>query len=322
MAYNAPHFPLQAEPEDIAIYRGRFDQGWDKLRAEKFERMQAMGLIDPNWTLSPKEASDVLAWEDEPHKEWRLRAMEVYAALVDRMDRNIGRIVRLLEDAGQFDNTMIIFLSDNGGNAEFPNIKDPSVLPGGNDYETAYGHYGNGWANLSNTPFRMYKHYIHEGGIASPFIVHWPARLKEPGVLRGQPVQLTDVMATVVDATDSTYPTEYNGHSIYPMEGVSMMPIFERGDIHKEYLFWEHEGNCGVRRNEWKLVRFYKKPWELYHMDQDGTETRNLAAEQPELVQQLAEQYDLWTKRTNVLTQEEYEKFDSRPNRRRKKQQL
>lgn len=315
MPYTAPHFPLQAKPDDIAKYKGRFDLGWDELRAERFSRMREMGLIDADCELSPKEGSAAGNWEEEPHKEWRLRAMEVYAAMVDCMDRNIGKLLELLERNGQLDNTIVMFLADNGGNGEFPVIKDTSLLPGGPDFKVGYGHYGYGWANLSNTPFRMYKHYIHEGGIASPFIFHWPTGLQERGTIRHSPAQLTDVMATIVEYTGAEYPKEYNGHRIMPMEGTSIRSILEADEPHKEYLFWEHEGNCGIRCHNWKLVKFYQEDWELYNLEKDGTELHDLAEARPDLVSALEQEYAKWAERTSVLPREEYVKWDKVQNR-------
>ncbi|KRE36395.1 arylsulfatase [Paenibacillus sp. Soil724D2] len=310
LAFNAPHFPLQAKEKDIQKYKGRFDQGWDVLRDEKFGRMQDMNIIDASWELSPQAASAASPWAEEPHKAWRLRAFEVYAAMVDCMDQNIGRLLQSLEEVDELDNTLIMFLSDNGGSGEFPEIQNPDFLPGGPDYLTGNGHYGYGWANLSNTPFRMYKHYIHEGGIASPFIVHWPAGLEDKGDLRRSPAQLTDIMATIVEVTCSVYPKAYNGNQIIPMEGTSMVSIWKNDTSMKEYLFWEHEGNCGVRHKNWKLVRFYAQPWELYDMVSDGTEVNDLAEQYPEVVRRLEEEYVRWTQRANVLTREQYLKFD------------
>jgi len=155
----------------------------------------------------------------------------------------------------------------------------------------------------------MHKHYIHQGGIASPFIVHWPAGLKEKGVLRKKPAQLTDVMATVLEVSDSKYPEQYKGHKIIPAEGTSMLSILKNDTTSKQYLFWEHEGNCGVRNNNWKLVKFEKYPWELYDLEKDGTEMHDLAGSQPEVVKRLSEEYEKWTKRANVLKKEEYMKY-------------
>ena len=309
MTYTAPHFPLHAKASDTAKYKGRFDRGWDTMRQEKYERMKEMGLIDPSWELSPKETSAAGSWDDEPHKEWRLRAMEVYAAMIDCMDQNIGKLLQALEANGKLENTLILFLSDNGGNGEFPVIRNLEAVPGTPGFTVQDGHYGYGWANLSNTPYRMYKHYIHEGGIASPFIAHWPARLKDKGSIKKTPVQLPDIMATIVDAAGAAYPEAYNGNSIMPMEGTSMLPIFENKLFEKEYLFWEHEGNCGVRQGKWKLVKFHGEPWELYDKEKDGTELHNIAAQHSDIVDRLNDQYVKWCKRTNVLPHEEYEQY-------------
>jgi arylsulfatase len=159
----------------------------------------------------------------------------------------------------------------------------------------------------------MFKHYIHEGGIASPFIVHWPSRLKDKGSIKKTPVQLPDIMATILDATDTDYPKTYQGNTIIPLEGVSMLPIFENTHFEKEYLFWEHEGNCGVRHGDWKLVKFHGEPWELYDKAKDGTELHDLADQFPDIVSHLDEQYEEWRKRTKVLTHEEYEQYSKNP---------
>ncbi|WP_239628644.1 arylsulfatase [Paenibacillus sp. H1-7] len=309
MTYTAPHFPLQAKDIDITKYKGRFDRGWDALQQEKFARMKEMGIIDPDWELPAMDDSGAGAWEKEISKSWRLRAMEVYAAMVDSMDQNIGRLIQTLEKSGELDNTFLVFLSDNGGNAEFLHIKDTTKLPGGPGYTEGNGHYGAGWAGLSNTPFRMYKHYIHQGGIASPFIVHWPAGLNEKGVLRKMPAQLTDIMATVLELSGSKYPEEYKGHKIIPAEGTSLLSILENDTTSKQYLFWEHEGNCGVRNNNWKLVKFEDYPWELYDLEKDGTEMHDVAGSQPEIVKQLSDEYEKWTKRANVMNKREYLKY-------------
>ncbi|CAG7598807.1 Arylsulfatase [Paenibacillus solanacearum] len=309
MTYTAPHFPLQAKAKDIAKYKGRFDQGWDALRKQKFDRMKQMGLIDPRWELPALSDSGAPSWDKETSKSWRLRAMEVYAAMVDCMDQNIGRLVETLRASGELENTLLLFLSDNGGNAEFLNIKNTAKLPGGPGYAVANGHYGAGWASLSNTPFRMFKHYVHQGGIATPFIVHWPAGLKEKGVLRKTPAQLTDMMPTVLEASGSSYPETFKGRAIIPSEGRSMIPIFQSDQSDKSYLFWEHEGNCGVRHNQWKLVKFEKYAWELYDLEKDGTEMHDLAAQQPDLVKQLSDEYEKWAKRANVLKKEDYMKY-------------
>jgi arylsulfatase len=254
--------------------------------------------------------------------------MEVYAAQIDRMDQGIGRILKALEETGQIDNTLIIFLSDNGACAEdipqgvtarelvdqlmiakartrkgapvqFGN--DPNLMPGG---EHTYQSYGTAWANLSNTPFRLYKHWIHEGGIATPFIVHWPRGIKERGGLRHNPSQLPDVMATILDVTGAAYPKQYNGNAILPLEGESLVPSFSSAYGGRGPLFWEHEGNAAVRIGKWKLVRKYPEPWELYDMEIDRTEMHDLAAQHPQRVRDMLEQYQRWADRCGVIPRE------------------
>ena len=327
VAYTAPHWPLHAHEEDIAKYKGRFDAGWDQLREERLKRLVEDGLIHPNWRLTDRDPSQPPFTEAE-HRDWTLRCMEVYAAQIDRMDQGIGRIIAALEQTGQLDNTLIIFLSDNGACAEdipegvtakelvdelmiaqaktrdgrpvkFGN--DPSLMPGGED---TYQSYGTAWANLSNAPFRLYKHWVHEGGIATPFIVHWPQGIKEKGGLRHNPSQLPDVMATILEVSGATYPTEYNGNTILPCEGTSLVPSFASAYGERGPLFWEHEGNAAIRVGKWKLVRKYPGPWELYDMETDRTEMHDLAAEQPDRVRDMAAQYQAWADRCGVIPRE------------------
>ncbi len=327
VAYTAPHWPLHAHEEDITKYKGRFDAGWDKLREERLERLVASGIIHPSWRLTDRDPTQP-PWTEAEHREWLLRCMEVYAAQIDRMDQGIGRIVRALEETGQFENTLIIFLSDNGACAEdipegvavetlvdelmiakattrtgqpvrFGN--DPDIMPGPED---TYQSYGTAWANLSNTPFRLYKHWTHEGGIATPFIVHWPKGIAERGGLRHHPGQLPDIMATVLDVADAPYPREYNGNEILPLEGESLVPSFTQDDPERGPLFWEHEGNAAVRMGKWKLVRNYPGPWELYDVEADRTEMNNLAARHPERVREMSEHYAAWAQRCGVIPRE------------------
>lgn len=327
VAYTAPHWPLHAHDEDIAKYKGRFDAGWDKLREERLKRLVDDGIIHPNWRLTDRDPTQP-PWTDAEQREWTLRCMEVYAAQIDRMDQGIGRILKSLEETGQMDNTLIIFLSDNGACAEdipegvtakelvdqlmiaqaktrdgrpvrFGN--DPTLMPGAED---TYQSYGTAWANLSNTPFRLYKHWIHEGGIATPFIVHWPSGISEKGGLRHNPSQLTDVMATILDVSGATYPREYNGNAILPCEGESLVPSFASAYGNRGPLFWEHEGNAAVRAGKWKLVRKYPGPWELYDMETDRTEMNDLAAEHLDRVREMTAQYQQWANRCGVIPRE------------------
>ena len=239
--------------------------------------------------------------------------MAVYAAMIDRMDRDIGRVVDELKQSGQLDNTLIIFLSDNGACAEwdpygFDGESGPhNVLHTGKELKKigspeSYVSYGSGWSNACNTPWRLYKHYGHEGGIAAPFIVHWPALLKPKGKLESRPSYLTDVMATLVDVTGATYPTEHNGTSILPCEGQSLAPAFRGQKIKSRPIFMEHEGNRAVRNGKWKLVGLRDHSWELYDMEKDRTEMHDLARSNPEQVRILADQWEAWADRANVFT--------------------
>jgi arylsulfatase len=327
VAYTAPHWPLHAHEEDIAKYKGRFDAGWDTLREERLERLVASGIIHPSWRLTDRDPTQP-PWTKAERREWLLRCMEVYAAQIDRMDQGIGRIVEALDETGQFENTLIIFLSDNGACAEdipegvtakelvedlmiakattrtgqpvrFGN--DSSIMPGPED---TYQSYGTAWANLSNTPFRLYKHWVHEGGIATPLIVHWPKGIPEGGGLRHHPGQLPDIMATILDVTGAPYPREYDGHEIQPLEGESLVPSFTEDERERGPLFWEHEGNAAVRMGRWKLVRNYPGPWELYDIEADRTEMNDLVAQHPERVREMSEQYSAWAQRCGVISRE------------------
>ena len=325
VAYTAPHWPLHAHEEDIAKYKGRFDAGWDVLREERLKRMIELGIIDEQWTLSERN-SVIKSWSDTEHKDWEVRRMEVYAAMIDRMDQGIGRIVSTLKSIGRWEDTLIIFLSDNGpdtehlrdayigervrngksifGTAKTRDGRDvrygntPDIIPGPDE---SYTSYGIRWANLSNTPFRLYKRWVHEGGIATPFIVHWPNQIKSVGELRHQPAQLPDVMATLLDLSGVEYPESYKGRSIPPLEGFSMLPTFENQPHQREVLYWEHEGNRAVRKGKWKLVSDYPGEWELYDMEADRTELNDVAARYPGMVKELNELYLDWAERCKVM---------------------
>ena len=333
MAYTAAHWPMHALEKDIAKYRGKYDKGYAYYRRERFKRMKKMGLISKDWQMSPR-AGD---WEEVRHKEWEARCMEVYAAMVDSMDRGIGQVVAELKKRREFDNTLIMFLQDNGGCAEGmgrganvndrwvgaikdrkpmgpdelqPNIwppmktRDgrpvrggPTVMPGPAD---TYIGYGINWANVSNTPFRLYKHWVHEGGISTPLVVHWPQRVKAKGKLRHQPGHLIDIMATCVDVAGAEYPAQFKGSRITPMEGRSLVPAFDDKPIEREAIYWEHEGNRAVRQGRWKLVSRHPGGWELYDMEADRTELNDLAAKHPDKVEQLKALYGKWAARCQV----------------------
>lgn len=325
-AFTAPHWPLHAAEADIEAMRGRYDAGWDVLRRRRAERLVELGILDSAWDMTDRDP-DVASWEDTPHHDWQRRRMEIYAAQVHRMDAAVGTIVAAVEARGELANTVLMFLSDNGGCAEnlVPGWVDelertpvhlpthtrdgrrvfrgntPEVTPGPED---TYASYGTAWANLSNTPFREYKHWVHEGGIATPFIVHWPEGELAAGTVSHGPHQLPDVMATVLELTGVEYPATCGHRVPLPLEGTSMLPTW-RGDGPTWHdLYWEHEGNAAVRQGDWKLVRKFGEDWELYDMAGDRTELHDLAARHPDVVERLSAAYRAWAQRCDVIPRE------------------
>ncbi len=310
LAYTSPHWPLHAWPEDIAKYRGKYKKGWDALRRERHERQVRMGIVDARWKVTDRDPK-VPAWEaDANHDDMDLR-MAVYAAQIDRMDQNIGRLLKHLEETKQLDNTLIMFLADNGGCAE-ENIANENRNPAGP--ADSFTSYHTGWANASNTPFRLYKHWLHEGGISSPFLAHWPARIHKRGAIdTKQPAHLIDVMATCIDAAGgAVYPSNK-----IPLEGKSMLPIFEgRKRAGHDFIAWEHEGNRAIRQGDWKLVSKRPGDWELYNLAQDRTETNNLAESEPARVHSLSALWDGWAERCGVLPWDQYQEMVRRERKR------
>lgn len=301
VAYTAPHWPLNALEEDIARYAGRYSAGWDALRAERHARMKELGLVDERWPLAPRDGETV-DWETVADKVDMERRMEVYAAQVDRMDQGIGRILQALDKTGQADNTLVLFLSDNGacheGGALGFDERKNGVPAGGAD---TYMSYGRSWASAGNTPFRMYKHWTHEGGIATPLIARWPSGIAARGALTHTPGHIIDIMATVVEITGATYPATRNDKPVAPMEGRSLLTAFRGASMEDERpLFWEHMGNRAVRVGDWKLVAQKDGSWELYNLRDDRTELYDRAAEEPERVRALVAQYDAWAERVGV----------------------
>lgn len=330
VAYTAAHWPMHALPEDIARYRGKYDVGYETIRKTRYEKAKAIGLIPPELPLP----DGVGRWAQVPDKKWEAACMEVYAAMIDRMDQGIGRIIAELEAQGELENTLLVYLQDNGGCAEgtgrqgnknHPNIErpqaptlavmsptdfaasgsipaqtrdgypvrmGPKVLPGPADTYVAYGE---NWANVSNTPFREYKHWVHEGGISTPLVVHWPNGISTPGQWRSQPGHLIDIAATLVDISGASYPKD-----AVPLEGRSLRPAFEDRPIDREALYWEHEGNRAVRMGNWKLVAKHGKPWELYDLSVDRIEAKNLIDEKPDLASKLKRMYEAYAARTHI----------------------
>lgn len=314
LAYNAPHWPLHARKEDIERFKGKYKKGWDVLRSEKFERMKELGVLDSDDVLSPRDKGvrswDSLSSEEKARMEYR---MEVYAAQVYRLDWNIGRLVDALKESGELENTVLIFLSDNGASAE--PYKD---LGGGKQSSVnnpdVYGpiSYGSGWANYSNVPYRRYKSMLHEGGIISPFIIHWPKGLKtKAGAFTSRPACILDLMNTAVDLSGAKYPYKFKGNKIIPMQGESLLPIIENStEVPGERVFyWEHVGYKAIRQGNFKAecsirARYDKLgtgEWELYDLGKDKLELQNLADQQPEKLDALIEQWNIWAEGANVF---------------------
>ncbi len=324
VAYTAPHYPLQAWPEDIERYRGKYSVGWDRLRQERFERMVEMGLVERRWDLSSRDP-DSVSWEDvEDKAAWDLK-MAVYAAMVDRVDQNIGRILTKMQELGVEEDTLVLFLSDNGASDE-DRTSTPDIPPGPVE---SYRTVDLPWANLSNTPFRKFKRWNHEGGIATPLIAHWPRVIKNGGEITHQIGHLIDIPATCADIAGAEYPATRDGREVLPLEGRSLLPIFngERREGH-EALYWNQAGLWrAVRMGKWKLVspdhwRDYnpwragggakseqnaqpdpKTIWELYDMEADRTEVNDLADQYPDRVKQMACMYDAWERHCAIRSE-------------------
>ena len=300
LCHNAPHFPLQAPQAEIAQFLGQYKLGWEAVRARRYAKQLEIGLLDKNWASSPLPQA-IKAWDKVPADEQVRfdRLMATYAAVVHHLDKSIGDLVAGLKSRGVFDNTLILFMSDNGGNAE----GGPSGTTQGEPWEAKSNWFaGESWAYAENTPFRLYKHFNHEGGIATPLIAHWPNGIATPNVWRTQPGHLIDIMPTLVEVAGATYPKKFNGHAILPMEGRSLVPAFRDEAIQREALYWEHEGNAAVRVGDLKLVRRGRQgEWELYDLKADRTELHNLAEAQPEKAKELANLWTAWSVRANVV---------------------
>lgn len=303
LAYTAPHWPLHAREETIAKYRGRYGKiGWDKLREQRLARLKQAGIVDPRWPLAARPAN-LPAWDDAPaarQQEWD-EEMSIYAAQVEEMDQGIGRVLEALKVTGGETNTLVLFLSDNGGAAEDPNRSLRSAVPG---MRESYEGYGLAGAHVSSAPFRKTKKFTHEGGIAAPLIVYWPAGLHPSlrGKLTPTVGHLIDLLPTCLEVAGADFPKQRNGTPTLPPEGISLAPEF--GAIgaasRPRPLFWEHEGQRAVRDGKWKLVAAFNEPWELYDLDADRTESTNLAALRPGQVRKLAAQYEAWAHRIGV----------------------
>ena len=324
VAYTAPHWPLHALREDIAKYRGRYAKGWQYIRRQRYKRLKEMDLIQGKWQLPELEPPK--SFEDSEHHLWEQRRMEVYAAQVDRMDQGIGRIVEAIRRRGMLDDTIVFFLSDNGGSQEeiqahfgwvqsvMPDKtrdgreirggNDPSIMPGPEDTFQSVGHY---WGNTNNTPFRYGKVRVHEGGIASPLIIHWPKGIRGCGGLRRQMGHVIDLLPTCMELAGAAYPQAYKGEQTEPLVGLSLVPTFRNRDLARDTLFFEMGGNRAIRTLQWKAVTRRDLPgefrdqvripieyWELYDMRNDRTETKNLANKNAAVLEELIARWEDW----------------------------
>jgi arylsulfatase len=321
VAYTAPHWPLHAFEEDIARFEDRYSDGWDATRTVRHEELKGLGLLDSRWEISPRD-EDVPPWPDARHQEWESLRMAVYAAQIYRMDKGIGRILDALKDTGIDDNTLVMFLSDNGGCAEFlredgrdaPDAflrnlttrdgapvrvgNSPEIRPGGDD---TFMSYDVQWANVSTTPFRRYKHWVHEGGISTPFIMRWPDRISQTRIVH-ESAQIIDITATCIEVAGARYPSEYANRAITPLEGESLLPVIDGESWRRDKpMCWEHEGNRAIRMGHWKLVSAYGGPWELYDMDVDRTELNDLSLVNNPIVAELSGLWGSWAVRCGVL---------------------
>jgi len=316
--FIAPHFPLHALPEDIARYRDRYLKGWDKLREERFARQQELGLLETTLSklepdvgppydfpeaitkLGPGEINRPLPWDDLTEEQRRFQAtkMAIHAAMIDRMDHEIGRVVAQLKAMGVYENTIIFFASDNGASAEIMvrhGGHDPAAEPGS---AATYLCLGPGFSSAANTPFRRHKTWVHEGGISTPLIVHWPAGIKARGELRSTPAHVIDFVPTVLELLDIEKPTEWKNEAIPTAPGHSLVAALEQDvEIERDFLWWLHEGHRAIRAGDFKLVAAKGEPWELYDLTTDRAEANNVAEKLPGKV---AELEALWIRQTEA----------------------
>ena len=334
LGHSSPHFPVQAPASRVDKYEDIYLRGWDTLREERFHRMQNLGLINgEHWKLTPRsivpvDREDIAngfpgrpnpAWDslDEDRKRDLARRMAVFAAMVESVDQGVGQIVKHLKRTGDFENTLILFLSDNGACYEWgpfgfdgTSRRGETILHTGDDLRKIGGRgthhsYGSGWANLSNTPLRLYKHFTHEGGISTPFIAHWPKGIGQPNRWIRDPAHVMDIMPTLLDAVGASYPATYNDNPITPMEGTSLLPVMRDEHLPDRTLGFDHQGAHALRKGNWKLVWSKRMPheikWELYNLAEDRCETDDLAGVYPQRVQSMAREWEQWAEHVGVV---------------------
>lgn len=307
LAYTAPHWPLVALPEDIEKYKGKYDQGWDLLRKERFERQKQLGIVAPDTKISKKD-EDIYDWgrlSFDQRRQWA-KKMEVFAAMVDRMDQGVGQVLEKLEQIGEADNTIIVFISDNGAPAEdlvkwhSGAVKNSGPVGTAGSYESQ----SKNWSYLSNTPFLAFKDYLYEGGINSPFIAWYPAKIPAGAIAKGSG-HIIDLAPTFYELAGARYPSKYKNITPNALPGKSLVPVLygQQKDVGRNQpLFWERAGNRAVREGRWKLVSHWPSyNWELYDLEADRGETNNLARDNHELVSQLSVKYFEWAKNNGVV---------------------
>ena len=319
VSYMAPHWPLHARPVDISLHEGVYRVGWDEIRARRHKRLRKLGLIEEGWKLSPRHPG-VSSWEEADYKEWQAERMAVYAAQITSLDRNVGRILGALKEAGIQNDTLILFLSDNGASAEGDSLfrlwkfnepdengslwrrdgvemrvgNNPAITPGPAD---TFVSYGPEWANVSNTPFRHFKRTNYEGGISTPLIVRWPEKTPA-GTVTSQVGHIIDIVPTFLEAAGVEYSGQFRDSKLLPLEGMSLVPVLKGGKgAGPRTLYWEYQGHRAVRKGKWKLVGQEGEPWQLYDMEADRTELHDLAGRFPQRVKGMDALYQAWYER-------------------------
>jgi len=321
VAHCAPHWPLQAPVASVKKYEDVYRVGWRQIRKNRYDRLIEKGILPRDIAKLPAFMFPNTEWETDPDKEWDARAMAVHAAMVDVMDQSIGKLLDKLEETGEMDNTLILFLSDNGASPERPSEYGPGfdragstrdgrtiVFPIDKDSmpgpQTVVSGIGPQWAHTSNTPFRYYKARVYEGGINTPFIAHWPDGGLKKGAVYSAPGHVSDLMATCIDLAETTYPNEFKGHSITPTVGSSLLPILQgtKDTGTQDLYFWEHFGSNAIRKGDWKLVKLDNdSKWELYDLSKDRTETNNLAEQHPQKIKELERAWERLAKEYHAL---------------------
>ncbi len=318
LCYTAPHFPLHAKPADITKYRGKFTHGWDAERERRFAKQKELGLFPRDAQLSPR-APEAKAWKDlteAERKDWDLR-MAIYAGMIDGMDQGIGRVLDVVKKLGAEQNTLVIFLSDNGASAEFldtwPNTArghKPGSEPGTRESHKCLEV---GWANAANTPFREHKMWNHEGGISTPLIVSCPVGVAARGQLAREPGHVIDLLPTFLELAGTKYPEQFKARALTPLPGKSLLPTLQGKPLGERTLAWEHEGHRAVRVGDWKLVASFRASWELYDLSRDRAELKNLAAQQPAKVKELAAAWQQWADKVGVVPWEQLPSANYKP---------